>query len=135
MEEAVLKVVRDAGAEERTLVVSNHDAVVKRFREFSGGQVSTGASKQEIERFCYLSRWHLERIVRPAYDALQVPVDYEEATLATPRFVKAAHARGVRVDVWTINDPAKMRRLLNLGVDIIMTDRPDVLAELLPKGE
>jgi glycerophosphoryl diester phosphodiesterase len=77
----------------------------------------------------------LERIVRPDYEALQVPVDHEGTTLATPRFVKAAHARGVRVDVWTINDPAKMRRLLNLEVDTIMSDRPDVLAGLLPEGE
>jgi len=64
-----------------------------------------------------------------------VPVEHEGITLVTPRFLDAAHARGVRVEVWTINDPAKMRRLLNLGVDIIMTDRPDVLAGILPEGE
>jgi glycerophosphoryl diester phosphodiesterase len=133
IEKTVLKVIRDAGAEERTLVVSNDDAVVKRFRELSGGQVSTGASRQEIEWFYILSRWRLERIARPGYEALQVPVEHEGTTLATPRFVNAAHAREVRVDVWTIDDPAEMLRLHNLGVDAIMTDRPDVLAELLNK--
>ncbi|MCA1719406.1 MAG: hypothetical protein LC781_22150, partial [Actinobacteria bacterium] len=47
------------------------------------------------------------------------------------RFVRAAHARGVRVDVWTINQAEEMRRLLDLGVDVIMTDRPGTLAEVL----
>jgi glycerophosphoryl diester phosphodiesterase len=45
--------------------------------------------------------------------------------------VEAAHSRGVRVDVWTINDPGEMRRLLDLGVDVIMTDRPETLAGVL----
>jgi glycerophosphoryl diester phosphodiesterase len=135
IEEAVLNVVRDAGAEERTLVVSNHNAVVKRFRELSDGQVSTGASTREFKRFCYLSGWRLEWIVRPAYVALKVPVKHEEVTLVTSRFVKAAHARGVRVDVGTINALAEMCCLLNLGVDVIMTDHPDGLAGLLPGGE
>jgi glycerophosphoryl diester phosphodiesterase len=69
--------------------------------------------------------------VRPAYDALQVPVEHGGITLVTPRFVEAAHSRGARVDVWTINDPGEMRRLLDLGVDVIMTDRPETLASIL----
>jgi glycerophosphoryl diester phosphodiesterase len=135
VEEAVLKVVRDAGAEEHSFVVSNHDAVVKRFRKLADGQVSTGASRREVKRFCNMSRWRLERIVRPEYEALQVPVKHEETSLVNSRFVKAAHAREVRVDVWTTNQADEICYLLNLGVDVIMTDRPDVVAELLPGDE
>ena len=51
----------------------------------------------------------------------------------TPRFVRAAHARGVRVDAWTINEADEMRRLLDLGVDVIMTDRPEALAGVLKR--
>jgi glycerophosphoryl diester phosphodiesterase len=51
--------------------------------------------------------------------------------VVTPRFLKAAHDRGVRVDVWTIDDPDEMRRLLDLGVDVIMTNRPEVLEGVL----
>jgi glycerophosphoryl diester phosphodiesterase len=78
-----------------------------------------------------LSSLHLEALVNPAYEALQAPVEHQGIKLVTPRFLKAAHSSGVRVDVWTINDAAEMRRLLDLGVDVIMTDYPEVLESLL----
>jgi glycerophosphoryl diester phosphodiesterase len=131
VEEAVIKVIRDARAEERTLVVSNRHDVVRRFRKISGGRISTGASRREIRSFYFLSRTHLERLYPPVYDALQVPTDYRGIPLVTPRFLAAAHSRGVRVDAWTINEPDEMRRLLDLGVDVIMTDHPQTLASVL----
>ena len=130
-EEAVLQITRNGGVEERSLVVSDDHAVVRRFRGVSRGHISTGASRPEIAAFFILSRLRLERLVHPAYDALQVPVEHGGITLVTPRFVEAAHSRGARVDVWTINDPGEMRRLLDLGVDVIMTDRPETLASIL----
>ncbi len=131
VEEAVLKVIREAGAVGRTLVASNRHGVVRRFRRLSGGRILTAASRREIARFYLLSRLRLERLYRPAYDALQVPPEYRGTRVVTPRFLEAAHDRGVRVDVWTINDPGEMRRLLDLGVDVIMTDRPEALAGVL----
>ena len=131
IEAAVLGVLSEAGAEGRALVVSSRHGAVRRFRGISGGRISTGASRLETGIFYVLSRLHLERLVRPAYDALQVPLWYRGIPLVTRRFVEAAHARGVRVDVWTINEKEKMRRLLDLGVDVIMTDRPAILADVL----
>jgi glycerophosphoryl diester phosphodiesterase len=113
------------------LVVSEMPAVVERIRELSGNAISTGASRQEIGDFYRLSRLRLEFLVRPPYDALQVPVEYGGREVVTPRFLKAAHDRGVRVDVWTIDDPDEMRRLLDLGVDVIMTNRPEALEGVL----
>jgi len=130
-EEAVLRVIERAGAEGRTLVASTDHPVLRRFRRVSGGIVSTGASRREIAAFYLLSRLRLESVARPVYDALQVPVEHRGITLVTPRLLAAAHARCVRVDVWTINDPAEMRRLLDLGADVVMTDRPEALAGLL----
>jgi len=131
VEAAVLEVLRGADALGRTLVVSTSYAIVKRFRKISGGHVSTGASRWEIGVFYISSRLRLERLISPAYDALQVPLRHRGIPLVTPRFLRAAHARGVRVDVWTINQADEMRRLLDLGVDVIMTDRPGMLAEVL----
>ena len=56
--------------------------------------------------------------------------------MVTPGFVRRAHALGLLVHVWTINDPAEMHRLLELGVDGIVTDRADLLKQvLLDRGE
>jgi glycerophosphoryl diester phosphodiesterase len=134
IEETVFGVLREANALRRAIVVSTPHATVKRFRKVSGGHVSTGGSKWEIGIFYLLSRLRLERLVRPAYDALQVPLRHRGILVVTPRFVRAAHARGVRVDAWIINQADEMRRLLDLGVDVIMTDRPGTLAEVLNKS-
>jgi glycerophosphoryl diester phosphodiesterase len=131
IEAAVLGVLREEGAEGRALVVSSLHRVVRRFRKISERRISTGASRFETGVFYVLSRLRLERLVRPAYDALQVPLQYRGIALVTRRFVEAAHARGVRVDAWTINEAREMRRLLDLGVDVIMTDRPAILADVL----
>lgn len=130
-EEAVIGAVRKAGAEGRALVASKYHAAVRRVRKLSGGSVPTGASRREIGVFYLLSKLRLEGLLRPDYDALQVPVCYGGLELVTRRFVEAAHARGVRVDAWIVNDPAEMHRLLDLGVDVIMTDHPETLAGVL----
>ena len=135
IEAAVLKVLRDSDAEGRVLVVSSRRSAVRRFRRMSGGRVSTGASRWETGVFYALCRLHLERLLVPAYDALQVPLRYRGIPLVTRRFVEAAHARGVRVDAWTINTVDEMRRLLDLGVDVIMTDHPETLADVLGQRE
>jgi glycerophosphoryl diester phosphodiesterase len=131
VEAALLETIEGADAGDRVLVVSEMPAVVERIRELSGNAISTGASRQEIGVFYRLSRLRLEFLVRPPYDALQVPVEYGGREVVTPRFLKAAHDRGVRVDVWTIDDLDEMRRLLDLGVDVIMTNRPEVLEGVL----
>jgi glycerophosphoryl diester phosphodiesterase len=62
---------------------------------------------------------------------LQVPLSHWGVPLVTRRFIEAAHASNVRVDAWTINEEGEMRRLLDLGVDVIMTDRPGALADVM----
>ena len=63
--------------------------------------------------------------------AAQVPPREGWIPVVTSRFVRLAHRGGHAVHVWTIDDPDEMHRLLDLGVDGIMTDRPDVLRTVL----
>jgi glycerophosphoryl diester phosphodiesterase len=131
IEEAVWRIIEKAGAENRTLVVSESTPTIRRFREVSGGRVATASSRAELILFYVLGRLGLGRLVRPRYRSLQGPETYHGLRIVTPGFIRTAHERGLRVDVWTIDSEADMRRLLGYGVDGIMTDRPDVLAELL----
>lgn len=52
----------------------------------------------------------------------------------TPELLQKTHAGGQQVNTWTVNEPDDMRRLLDLGVDSIITDRPDLLNEVLSQG-
>ena len=135
IEAAVLEVLREAGAEGRALVVSSRLGAVRRFRRVSGSRISTGASRSETGIFFLFAHLRLERLLRPPYDALQVPLSHRGIPIVTRRFLQAAHATNARVDAWTINDRDEMRRLLRLGVDVIMTDRPEALAEVLGERE
>ena len=67
----------------------------------------------------------------PRHQALQVPIVFNGITVVTPEFVEEAHANGLAVHVWTINDRAEMEWLIDIGVDGIMTDRPTLLEEVL----
>lgn len=130
-EKAVLRTIQENGAEDRTFVASQKHRVIKRFRELSGGKIATSSSQFEIALFLVLSRLGLERLLKPEFVALQVPPKYRGIEVVTPRFISAAGNRGVRVDVWTIDDPEESHQLLDLGVDVIMTNRPEVLTEVL----
>jgi glycerophosphoryl diester phosphodiesterase len=131
IEAAVWRVIEAADGGERTLVVSENTPTIRRFREVCGERVATASSSAELIFFYTMSRLGLGRIVSPRYRALQGPETYRGLRVVTPGFVQAAHEHGLRVDVWTIDSEADMRRLLGYGVDGIMTDRPDILAELL----
>lgn len=78
----------------------------------------------------WLAGWGLP-LAGPGAPALQVPVRFRGIEVVTRRFVKAAHARGAQVHVWTVDDTDEMSRLLALGVDGLMSDRPTALRGLL----
>ncbi len=79
--------------------------------------------------------WHLPFALEE-FGVVQVPVSWSGITVVNRRFVNAAHAAGVAVQVWTVDDAHEMTRLLDLGVDGLMTDRPTALREVLQaRGE
>lgn len=84
-----------------------------------GDRLCTSSSPIEVTRFVF-------GLPVPG-NALQVPRTIKGRELVNERFVRKAHARGMKVHVWTIDDPDEMHELLDLGVDGIMTDRPSVL--------
>jgi len=133
-EAAIWRVIEAAGAAERTLVVSDSHARIRRFRRVSGGRVATATSAAEVVTYWLTHLLRLGVLLHPPYQAVQPPERIKGLRIVTPRFVRQAHARGLRVDVWTIDDEPAMRRLLGFGVDGIMTDRPDVLARVLTPG-
>jgi glycerophosphoryl diester phosphodiesterase len=75
-------------------------------------------------------RWLVRRAVRDV-DAVQVPLRVLRMRTTSARVIRAVHALGIEMHVWTINDPAVMRRLLDRGVDGIVTDRSDLALDVV----
>lgn len=133
-EVALWRLIEECEAHDRTLVASEALPPIARFRQLSAGRVATSACRPEIRAFVIASWAGTTWLLRPAYDALQVPDTHRGLRIVSPRFVRAAHRRGLDVHVWTIDDRPAMERLLAWGVDGLMTDRPDVLAAVLASG-
>ena len=121
------------GVYDRVLVASEHDESVNAFRRLSKGRVATSASRREALRFWMRVLSGTWKHATFAFDALQIPASFRHLRIVTPRFIEAAHHHGIQVHVWTIDDPPEMRELLDLGVDALVTDVPDVLVEVLAK--
>jgi glycerophosphoryl diester phosphodiesterase len=114
---------------DRVIVASFLDIATERFRGYAP-DVATSAGTLAVAEFW---RALTQGGAAPTLEhvALQVPAVYGEQVLVDERFVEVAHDRGLAVHVWTINDEAEMARLLDLGVDGIISDRPTTLVELL----
>jgi glycerophosphoryl diester phosphodiesterase len=134
MVEAMAAFIEERGLHDRLLIASFADGIIKAFRRRTEGRVATAAAGWETRRFWLASRLGLTKLIRPAYDALQVPPRAGRLTVVDRRLLAAAQRRGLQVHVWTVDEPAEMRRLLVLGVDGIMSDRPDLLLEVLAEG-
>ncbi len=98
-------------------------------RQLGGPRLCTGLGPKEVARLQAAAAGLPVRVKAGA--CAQVPPTAKGVPLVHQRFVGAAHAQGLAVHVWTIDDADEMHRLLDLGVDGIMTDRPSVLRDVL----
>jgi glycerophosphoryl diester phosphodiesterase len=122
--------IRSHRRENEVLVASFHPDTMEAFRR-TCPEVATSGTEREIRPFYVLSQIGLATVYRSAAEAFQVPEYSGGLHVVTAPFVRAAHNRNVQVHVWTVNETADMERLLALGVDGIITDRPDRLLALL----
>lgn len=113
-----------------TIVVSFSDAATERFK-LHAPDVHTATGTGETAAFWASAQGPLLGAPNPRYQALQVPMTLNGLAVVTPAFVQRAHANGLAVHVWTINDRPTMEHLVGLGVDGIMTDRPELLEAVL----
>jgi glycerophosphoryl diester phosphodiesterase len=128
--EPVLAVLRRAGAMGRVCLASFSDTRLARLRRLGGPRLLTSMGPRSVGAL-----WVSGRVpgaglaVRGAL--AQVPASRGRLRVVDGRFVRTAHRRGAEVHVWTVDDEVEMARLLDLGVDGLVTDRPDLLREVL----
>lgn len=128
MEWAVADVIKAAGREESTLIGSFYDHRSAKFRRVSRGTVATSAGPSATIAMWLASRFG-RHVSRPAA-AYQIPFDYRSLPI-DQKYVDAIHSAGAQVHFWTVNEATDMVRLLDMGADGLVTDRPDVLNDVL----
>jgi glycerophosphoryl diester phosphodiesterase len=126
---ALLEVIERAGMRRRVLLASEEHAPIDELRALAP-ELPTGFPYPEIVGFMASLAPGAEPY-QPRGDAVQIPHEYESWRIVTPESVAAAHRIGVEVHVFTVNDAAEMRAMLEIGVDGIITDHPALLLKLL----
>lgn len=136
---ALAAALRRHGAIDRVCVGAFSDERLRRIRSLLGPGLCTASSPRETAALLGIVRLRADKVTRVrrppvrtgSFGCVQVPVRHRGVEIITAAFVAAVHARHRPVHVWTIDDPAEMHRLFDLGVDGIMTDRPSVLRSVL----
>lgn len=131
IEEKLWELVRKYHMEKRVIVASFQQGIVDRFHRLSGGQVVMGAGRAEITWFVLAHKFHLPGLYRRKSHVLEIPTSSSGFNLKDRKLVAGAHRLGMEVYYWTIDDPAEMKELIELGADGLFTNRPDLLKTLL----
>jgi glycerophosphoryl diester phosphodiesterase len=127
---SLCETIRTFDMVDRVMVASFSAKVLKAFRRVCP-EVATSAGTGEVALFYVMNLVFLGRVYRSPFQAFQIPEYSSGLRVLTKKFVKTAHGLNLAVHVWTVNETTDMQRLLDLGVDGIVTDYPDRLISLL----
>lgn len=122
------EIIRRKGLEDSVLIGSFSDKRIARFRRITKGRVATSAGPRDAIAMYVASR--VGRSVRAKADAYQLPHETRGISI-DKKLIDAIHEAGKQVHFWTVNDKVEMEALLALGADGIVSDRPDLLNEVM----
>jgi glycerophosphoryl diester phosphodiesterase len=126
---AVLDVIRAAGAVDRVCVGSFSRRPLHAIRQLEPA-LATSAAREEVRWALYRS-WCRWPVMRTSWAGYQVPETAGATRVVSPRFVVDAHRAGLGVQVWTVNSERDAEKLIEWGVDALITDRPDLMVPLV----
>ena len=119
---------------DKVVVGTFHDEVSNHLKE-NYPSIMRGASEGDAIKYVATTLLGIKLFDKSSFAALQVPPEREAFGINIPLdwnvYINRAHQQNMSVQYWTINEKEEMRRLINLGADVIMTDCPDVAYELL----
>ena len=124
------EMIRAHKMSDRIIVGSFRQTAIDEFRA-ACPEITTSASPAEVSEFLAMQKTGIAASYSPPFQALQVPANASFLNVVNKDFVTAAHRQNIQVHVWTINDEAEMKKLIDDGVDGIMTDYPDKLLKIV----
>ncbi len=124
--------IREHGLADQVLVASFGQDALDEFRQVCP-EVATSTGETDGIKLLVLSKLLLEAVHSPRAQAVQAPEERYGLRVLTPRTISASHNRGMEIHAWTINESDDMQRLLDMGLDGLITDRPDRMLALLDR--
>jgi glycerophosphoryl diester phosphodiesterase len=128
-EELLSTTLAKCGRSDDVIVASFNDLAIQEFRRQSPDTLTSAATLETANFIRAVQAGETPEALNVV--AFQVPETFGELTLVTEQFIEAAHGANIAVHVWTINDTESMERLISLGVDGIISDRPSLLTSVL----
>lgn len=117
--------------EKKILIASFDQDILITFEKYAKGRIATSAGRQEVKNFVVTHKFLLRNLYVPKVDAFQIPVEDSGFDLTDQRLIDGAHRLGMDIHYWTIDDTETMEKLIEAGADGILTNRPDLLLQLL----
>ncbi|WP_442601708.1 glycerophosphodiester phosphodiesterase [Paenibacillus sp. KN14-4R] len=131
IEQKLWDLIRKYHLEDKVIMNSFDNGIVQKFSALSGDRVPLGAGKAEVIKFVIANKIFLPGFYRPSSQVLQIPTADSGFDLSTKRIIENAHRLNMQVHYWTIDDKPTMKKLIELGADGVMTNRPDLLKEVI----
>jgi glycerophosphoryl diester phosphodiesterase len=126
-----LEVIYDLGAEDRVCIASFSSKRLETIRNKYPDICISMGPKEVLKLF--LASFGLYKAKVPG-DCLQIPIYQYGIKLVTKRFINFVQSKGLKIIVWTINEPKEMKKLIELDVDGIITDKPKALFDIIKQN-
>lgn len=115
----------------KIIVVAFDDATLAYFQDISNDVILISTSEEETKNFVFSALSAMDYTYVPTASAVAIPQESAGIDLTRKRIIKAAHRRKMAVHYWTIDDKDDMKKLIENGADGLITDRPDLMQEVL----
>jgi len=130
--EPALAAIADVAAQDRVCLATFSDRRMRRIRRLAGPDVVTSCSRGEVVALRLGPTRRVRALAaRGGAVCAQVPWRNRGVTVTTAALVRHAHELGLQAHVWVVDEAARMHALLDLGVDALITDRPDLVPDVL----
>ncbi|GAA0459407.1 glycerophosphodiester phosphodiesterase [Alkalibacillus silvisoli] len=127
----LIQLISEHNMQEQVLISSFDQDIIQALQDKDPYDIAVAGGRQEIRNFIITHKIFLRNLYNPSVDAVLIPTDESGFDLTTNDVISGAERLGLHLTYWTINDSDKMRELIEAGADGIITDRPDLLLDVL----
>ncbi|MDP5273959.1 glycerophosphodiester phosphodiesterase [Chengkuizengella axinellae] len=132
--EKVYEMIKEYNLESQVIINSFYETVLTWFYELAGDEIPIGAGPDTVKKYVISNKLYLDRLIPLNVSAFQLPMEDSGINLTTKRIIQSLQDRNIVVQYWTINEVTDMEKLIDLGVDGIITNKPDLLLEVLNRS-